>query len=84
VSYLAVFDELEREEDRDLLARLVFREGQPAGAEEVGSLVEVLRRRRLQREGRLLQQAIERASGALLDQLLAEKIRVARERDALS
>ncbi len=84
VSYLAVFDELEREEDRDLLTRLAFREGAAGAAAEVGSCLEALRLRRLQRAGRQLQREIEQAPDARLEELLAEKIRLARQMDALS
>lgn len=83
VTYLAVFDELEREEDRDLLTRLAFREGETS-ADDVRSCVEALRRRRLQRAKHLLQREIEQAPEARLEELLAEKIRLARQMDTLS
>ncbi len=84
IGYPQVLDELERDEEKDLLTRLAFRD---AGVEEAGeaeACVEALRRRRLKREGQLLQRTIEQAPGEGLDELLMEKMRLARRMDALS
>jgi DNA primase len=84
VDYPRVIAELEREEDRELLTRIAFREEPEGTADEVDRCLDVLRRGRLRREGRDLQREIEQQPSATVDELLETKLRLARQIDALS
>jgi hypothetical protein len=84
VSYHGVFGALEGDEDRDLLARIAFRDEPEGSAEEVGECVRSLRRQRLLRERRELQRRIQAAADtAAVDALLHRTQELARQIDAL-
>jgi DNA primase len=80
-----VLESLERDEDRDLLTWIAFREGPEISADEVEGCVRSLRRERLVKERRELQRAIERtADPAAVDALLLRKQQLGRQIDALN
>jgi DNA primase len=84
VDYATVQSELETEEDRELLTKIVFREEAEETPEEVERCIEALRRGRLKKEGRELQHALTEGSAASVDDLLMTKLRLAKQIDALS
>ncbi|HEX6853069.1 MAG TPA: DNA primase [Candidatus Polarisedimenticolaceae bacterium] len=79
----SVMAALDRDDLRDLVARIAFHdEAEPSDNEFAGCL-ETLRRRRLRREGRDVARRIQDAAPDAVDDLLAAKLRLAREIDAL-
>jgi len=84
VDYTNVLGSLESDADRDLLMRIAFRDEAEGRAEEVDDCLQALRRRRLKSEGRDLQRAIEQTDPAGVDDLLIQKMALARRIDSLS
>lgn len=79
----AVIAALEDEPTRELVARIAFHEDADPSVEELDGCLETLRRRKLRREGRDVGRKIEEAAPEAVDDLLAAKLRLAREIDAL-
>jgi DNA primase len=85
VDYQAVFSALERDEDRDLLARIALRDEPDGEPSETDDCIRSLRRRRLMRERRELQRRIGAAAdAATVDSLLRRTQELARQIDGLS
>lgn len=89
VDYPGVAEALEGEEDRDLLHLAAFREGEPFESGEAGYLacLETIRRETLRREGREVERRLrepETAGEADGDALLARRMQIARQIDAMS
>ena len=85
VDYTTLFSALERDEDRDLLTRIAFRNEPEGEVAEVEGCLCSLRRQRLVRERKKLQRQIQTiADPAAIDALLMETQQLARQIDALS
>ena len=84
VEYATVLADLESEADRDLLTKIAFREESEGAPDDVDRCVEALRRGRLKKEGREVQNAITETAFASVDELLMTKLRLAKQIDALS
>ena len=79
----SVMAALEDEDARALVARIAFHDDAEPSVEELEGCLETLRRRRLRREGRDVGRKIQEAAPGAVDDLLAAKLRLAREIDAL-
>jgi DNA primase len=79
----SVMAALDRDELRDLVARIAFQDEAEPSENEFAGCLETLRRRRLRREGRDVARRIQDAAPEAVDDLLAAKLRLAREIDAL-
>lgn len=86
VEYPDVFAALDTDADRELLTRAAFREGggQDLDESEWEACAEALRKNRLLRDGRAMQQALARSEEAAVDDLLVRRMQIARQIDTLS
>ena len=85
VDHQTVFNALERDEDRDLLTRIAFREEPEGDVQEVEDCLRSLRRQRLIRERKELQRELEAtADPTAVNTLLDRTQKLARQIDALS
>jgi DNA primase len=84
-SFPKVLEALESEDDRQLLARIAFRDDEGAPVAALADCVLVLHRERLVRERKRIQHEIEQAADpAVVDALLARKQQLSRQIDSLS
>ncbi len=85
VDYLAILDDLPRDEDRDLLTRIAFREEPLPPAEAAADCLRTLRRERLERERREVQRQMTKAvDPTTVDTLSVRALDLARQINALS